>query len=436
MKKHLLLLSILALFTINSKAQTEYDWEIVYEKTGYVLNTIDFWDHKHAIAMGNNGVVLRTENAGEWWSDYSDSKLGNITLLDVSNKDTAFASDGKRVFRTFDGGKNWEFVFKTFHSINDLRAEFHTISSIAVSCDSATIFLSNDFGDHWFKKNVNQKLYPEEHIYSNNVGMYNGDSAYAMKTSWFHRRITVDNFDSWHDNTNYGTGKRIIKVHSFCDHIRNIFGIYNWIQFEDNTFMVETSGGVGLACETAKEKINGLDGYPFYLNKNSKTPTFAVGDNGYIMKHKGSNFEEMVDDESSPTTNDLNWIDMSSAVYWSALQKDWRFHSDTLTYIAVGDGVIIRKRFNWEPDPVSINKGQTKSLSAYVYPNPSNGTIKVGIPNNDQLAQIRVIGIDGKEVAYHSGVSNIFEISGLAKGVFTVKIESEQGICFKKLVVQ
>jgi hypothetical protein len=172
------------------------------------------------------------------------------------------------------------------------------------------------------------------------------------------------------------------------------------------------------------------------MNDTKNALTYAVGKNGYIMKAKSLGSKNMVDDNSSPTSNDLNWIDMGHPGHYNKKYGYWTMSVDTISFIAVGDGVILRKRFNWEPDPVSINENSGSTISASIFPNPSNGAVNVVVRNHTGLLNVQVVSMSGQVVFNQYSDQNQFSIQSLAKGVYTVRVESEQGISVKKLVVQ
>ncbi|MFY0673743.1 MAG: T9SS type A sorting domain-containing protein [Bacteroidia bacterium] len=420
----------------NLLAQTEYDWEIIYEKEGVVLNTCDNWKFDRIVAMGDNGAVLRSYNKGQTWEDVSDATLGNITSMDLVDNDTIFASNGYDVFRSFDFGDSWEKVFTSDEKINYLGADFLKHRSIFLGADYGTVLISNDFGAQWRNLDLNEILNDNEHVYGLTAGLFQGDTTYGVTTSYTHELLSIDNFKSIRRRSEWGDSKPIM-VNYYCDEVSALFGGYFAVTSSDGSVSIrDNSGTIGWSFNNAKKAVNCVKGYPFFMNNTDNMLTYAVGENGYIMKAKNLGAKRMVDDDSSPTNNDLNWIDMGHPGRYRKKYDYWTMSGDTVSFIAVGDGIIIRKRFNWEPDPVSINENSTPSISASVFPNPSNGAVNVVVPNLTGLLNVLVVSMSGQVVFSQNCNQNQFTIQGLTKGVYTVRVASEQGLSVKKLVVQ
>lgn len=420
----------------NLLAQTEYDWEIIYEKEGVVLNVCDNWKFDRIVAMGDNGAVLRSYNKGETWEDVSDATLGNITCMDLVDNDTIFASNGYDVFRSFDFGDSWEKVFTSDEKINYVGADFLSFRTVFLAGNNGTILLSNNFGDNWRNPDVNSILEENEHVFSIAAFEHEGDTGYVVNTSITHELAVEDNFTKIFNESNWGE-QETSKVKFFGDEADGIFGSFYAIMNTDNSVdMRDNSGTIGWSFSNAKETINCVEGDPFFMNDTKNALTYAVGKNGYIMKAKSLGSKNMVDDNSSPTSNDLNWIDMGHPGRYRPKYDYWTMSVDTVSFIAVGDGVILRKRFNWEPDPVSINENLASTISASVFPNPSNGSVNVVVPNNEGTLHVQVVSLSGQVVFIQNSDQNQFTIQGLASGVYTVRVASGQGLSVKKLVVQ
>jgi len=83
---------------------------------------------------------------------------------------------------------------------------------------------------------------------------------------------------------------------------------------------------------------------------------------------------------------------------------------------------------------VSINE-ILNIYSINIYPNPANDNIIIEAP---QKSQIEILNIQGqliKSIATNNN-KTIVDISALAKGIYMVKVQSENGVVNKKLVVQ
>ena len=82
--------------------------------------------------------------------------------------------------------------------------------------------------------------------------------------------------------------------------------------------------------------------------------------------------------------------------------------------------------------PPSLGSDEFYSQKAIVYPNPTKGTLNINIIN---LEEIIIYTIAGKELFKFSAKSQI-DLSGLKKGVYILKLLSENKIITEKIVIE
>lgn len=127
-------------------------------------------------------------------------------------------------------------------------------------------------------------------------------------------------------------------------------------------------------------------------------------------------------------------VKFSSSTPWA----DTAACTNTYTYGETEDYVVIIA------DSATIGIAENSILSTIlVFPNPTNGTFTIAVPNADfnQLT-INVIDIQGK-VVYTATDKNVgtnynkqINLEGIAKGLYYVKMTTEKGVKVHKLVVQ
>jgi hypothetical protein len=116
--------------------------------------------HYFVWASGSNGVILRSIDDGKTWKRLSVAGADDLDFRDIEafDGDVAYVmssgdGDKSRIYKTTDGGKNWELQY------SDRRAGFFLDS---LACDSRThcvalsdpvdgkfLVLSTDDGEHW-----------------------------------------------------------------------------------------------------------------------------------------------------------------------------------------------------------------------------------------------------------------------------------------------
>ena len=77
-----------------------------------------------------------------------------------------------------------------------------------------------------------------------------------------------------------------------------------------------------------------------------------------------------------------------------------------------------------------------------LYPNPAGSVVNVVGTGSGNLKLIEIVDLMGKAIIIHNfeghGLQNRYPVSltGLAKGIYTVKVETDLGKVIKKLVIQ
>ena len=114
MKKLLLILLCLPMIGFG---QT---WEIEYLSNGYDLNTVYFYNDTIGYAVGDNGAMIKTIDAGDNWIDLNSNTTKDINDIIFVNEDTGYyCTEGAvnpviiegEIFATYDGGISWTSIF-------------------------------------------------------------------------------------------------------------------------------------------------------------------------------------------------------------------------------------------------------------------------------------------------------------------------------------
>lgn len=72
------------------------------------LNKVFFIDEKDGWVVGDRGMVFHTSDAGNNWERIPIGERQSLASIFFINKKTGWLVAGKNVYRTIDGGKNWE----------------------------------------------------------------------------------------------------------------------------------------------------------------------------------------------------------------------------------------------------------------------------------------------------------------------------------------
>jgi hypothetical protein len=90
------------------------------------------------------------------------------------------------------------------------------------------------------------------------------------------------------------------------------------------------------------------------------------------------------------------------------------------------DGFVLK--YNFVPDALSLNDKQNKNFQ--VFPNPTSGLITIG--NND-IKSCSIIDVTGR-IQKLEVLNNQIDIERFPSGIYTLILESQSGICFKRII--
>jgi|GEM_PF-2910767 len=135
-------------------------WVRVQTNTTQTLNGIHFANSSVAIAVGENGTILRSASGGDEWSSVSSGTTSSLYSVSFVNASTGLAVGSKgTILRTTDGGMSWTnrviggagHVFKgvDFANINDAYAVGYYYSIQFPDSTWGVIYRSTDGGVSW-----------------------------------------------------------------------------------------------------------------------------------------------------------------------------------------------------------------------------------------------------------------------------------------------
>ena len=157
--KRILILVLLSLQTYFSFGQGNgWEWQNPLPQ-GNTMNDIHVFDNQHAIAVGEKGTVLKTEDGGQHWSITNSGTLRLLLSVCFINNQTGWAvggysatspapgSDGI-ILKTTDGGNSWQANPVGF--TRNLRSVCFPSAQTGYICgDSGTILKTTDQGVSW-----------------------------------------------------------------------------------------------------------------------------------------------------------------------------------------------------------------------------------------------------------------------------------------------
>jgi photosystem II stability/assembly factor-like uncharacterized protein len=131
------------------------NWSAVYEVPGFEwINSIDFVSDMIGYASGREGLIVKTEDGGETWTEQESGSDKNLVDIAFFNENTGFAAIDNwsdSLLYTQDGGLSWSSimmpstgVYRNFCFVNDSVGYVATGAAV-----SGALFQTFDKGQNW-----------------------------------------------------------------------------------------------------------------------------------------------------------------------------------------------------------------------------------------------------------------------------------------------
>ena len=412
-------------------SQEMSEWEVVYNEDGSVINMVDFFDDQYAVAVGDDGLVLLTTDGGTNWTNYSQSGVDDFITVEVISKDLVLACTKNSVYKAVDVSKAWTRTFNKddVEITRVMNAMTSDDKGVFLCCKKGKVFSSHSNGDKWYPMDLKGHVDNKDDVLYCIAGKFDGvnDTLALLINRKSGEIYTEDYFSSLKTEDDFLGDVDIKVVNDHFDFSFPRFGEDNVLIGEDNSMWRVTNskawhapGTQVLNCGLTLRHLLGDQWYGY-----------AVGDNGYIAEAVAKSFGTFKK-VTAPTGNDLNWID------WGA-DPDHNGGYSTATICAVGDGVILQKRWGW--GPVSSPR-ISYDIHTDVYPNPFASYFKIesrGWDQNEKM-QARLYDINGvliKELyngVLPEGELQLEVVEELLQGVYFIELSSGSKREVKRLV--
>ncbi|HMQ78773.1 MAG TPA: YCF48-related protein [Ignavibacteria bacterium] len=148
------------------------------------LLSICFANHSIGYATGgeqNNGqgVIIKTTNAGtNWFTQLSGSSM-NFTSLFIHNPDSAFALTNSSLFKTSNGGMNWDFV----SGVEGYDIQFTNAATGYAMGSNPNVYKTTNGGVNWFVISSGYDVAYRSIQFFDEFGITAGSDGSIMKTT-------------------------------------------------------------------------------------------------------------------------------------------------------------------------------------------------------------------------------------------------------------
>jgi hypothetical protein len=388
-------------------------WEPIQSNTTDHLVDLCFVNDSTGFIIGYYGVVLKTTDNGNHWSNCAQL-TGLFTSICHVGNDTIFVG-GNNIYRSNDCGTTWQLIpsasyafdmhfFSSAVGIYIMRDYYYCSSgTFSGSIPNYSIYRTVDSGQSW-----------------TNIGIYFGGLAPfdVPNDSACYSLRYLFNFYSYHCLT-YGVSLNMIRSTDHGQTWINLATIPNsdiysfinkdtaYLMSNGRGFYKTTDGGVTI------NYLATLTNMP-YINDDEYKMLFTNDSVGYII------YKNIYKTGASV----LDW----ATNYIGTIQLHNICKTKDGTVFVIGDyGTILKENPNFISNNLSYKYDSLK-----IYPNPAINYLTIEGLNNHTIAQ--VYDISGKLLLNKQLNTNQIDISPLAKGLYFIKLTSEEGSVVRKFV--
>ncbi len=352
----------------------------------------------------------------------------------IATKDSnIYASPSSGLYRSVDNGNNW---FPTNLPLNvNTKAIICNDSNIFVGSLNHGIYKSTNYGISWtqinngltdtmvtslavsgttiFAGTYSNGIFLSTNNGANWIPSNNGISNPYIKSLAVHDSVIYAG-TSWWDggvfySTNNGTNWTLINIGLPAEDIRAIAIIGT------NVFAGYVNRGVYLSINNSPNWVQVNNG----LSADTSIGCFHVN-GSYLFAGTGLGVYLTTD-------NGNNWLPFNTG-YINSVEA--LASNDTYVFAATGGNGVWRRPLK---DIVGV-KETSKNINFTVYPNPATNTLN--IESSTKFSQLLISDVLGNVVIrqqiYNHAVS--VDVSGLGKGIYFVKMVSENGFVVKKFL--
>lgn len=297
---------------------------------------------------------------------------------------TKFSFDGQRIWSTYYGGTSTERNFN-----NNLKCNNGFVYVSGMTSSNTNITTPNSFQS----TKINS-------TYTN----------YLVKFNENGERIWGSYVGENNNFTNFVTYYNSVRIKIFSDTIY-LFG---------GTFLIENIS----TANSFQPIINSInDGYIIKFNPDGQ-------------REWGSYFGGNLDDQIMNVLfkNDSFFLlgrtqSQSGITTAGALQSNFLYNNSPWAGLTIDNTFIAR----FDPNPLSLNDAVIADVN--LYPNPNNGSFSIS--SIDKIETVEIVDMLGKLVFKNKNNSNEYNINGISKGLYLVKVTFDNDkVLIKKMIVK
>ena len=391
--------------------------ELKYNSEGQIVNSMQFITELNAIAVGDEGMLLKTQDGGNTWLQETVTTSENLNFVKFSSQLGFIGGSNGLILRTSDGGINWSQI--SLGTNKDIMSILiHTQNNIWLVGKDGLIMKSEDAGLNWVTISASSD-YDLNSIASKSnlhIGIYGGkkvdNSPFIMESHDSGNSWVIENTSSNLRSINfvYPSGNSAWAVGDYG----TILNAAIWFTPVELTTFTATLNRtkVNLNWQTATELNNqGFEIQRKFENSDWITIGFRTG--------KGTTTE--------PTSyfyeDDISEISLTKILY-RLKQIDFDgtdSYSDEVEVVTQPLDYALYQNYPNPLNPVTIIK--------YEVPQISNVKIEVF----DVLGRVVKVLVDEQKTAGRYEIK--FDASSLASGIYYYRIKANEFVQTKKMML-
>jgi photosystem II stability/assembly factor-like uncharacterized protein len=259
------------------KADFTYNIDTVISKYNY--NDMFFFNENTGVAVGSEGRIIKTTNAGLTWTIVNSGTIQNIRSIEFVNENIGWAGTAGALLKTVDGGNTWEVINRPdsiaanriIYSVSFRNAN----NGIAVCQGGGTggkfVLATTDGGITWKGKTIPKVTGLASVTDLRRVAWYNDTTAYGVGSNGTIIK-TIDKGNSW-------TRVNTLNLEAGTRRYNNLFFI-NDIGY--------AAGQNGMLLKIEPLQNDSISLYPFYsVDDGQNDAWFTDANNGYVTGQYG-----------------------------------------------------------------------------------------------------------------------------------------------------
>ncbi|MBN8571234.1 MAG: T9SS type A sorting domain-containing protein, partial [Ignavibacteria bacterium] len=113
------------------------------------VSSISFLNEQTGFISGFDGTILKTQNAGVNWSNLQSNVTAIIQLLTVDSDKCFFISDNLKIYRSLNGGSNWQTYSASITQSSLTEIKFFDENTGYIIGDEGTFLKTTNSGEQW-----------------------------------------------------------------------------------------------------------------------------------------------------------------------------------------------------------------------------------------------------------------------------------------------